>query len=86
MYIYGDPDTVYSGTSDNGHSEEWTTSLQWTNCSPPAYNILSIHFYLRRKDNENGQNARPQRVHYSEVPLYNREKIFWGVGVGEFKI
>ena len=38
----------YSGTSDNGHSEEWTTSLQWTNCSPPAY-ILSIHFYLRRR-------------------------------------
>ena len=35
----------YSGASDNGHSEEWTTSLQWTNCSPPAY-ILSIHFYL----------------------------------------
>ena len=24
----------YSGTSDNGQSEEWTTSLQWTNCSP----------------------------------------------------
>ena len=34
---------------NNGHSEEWTTSLQWTNCSPPAY-ILSIHFYLRRRD------------------------------------
>ena len=28
---------VYSGTSDNGHSEEWITSLQWTNCSPSAY-------------------------------------------------
>ena len=25
---------VYSGTSDNGHSKEWTTSLQWTNCYP----------------------------------------------------
>ena len=24
----------YSGTSDNGHSEKWTTSLQWTHCSP----------------------------------------------------
>ena len=32
-----------SGTSDNGHSEQWTTSLQWTNCPPPAY-ILPIHF------------------------------------------
>ena len=28
---------IYSGTSDNEHSEEWTTSLQRTNCSPPAY-------------------------------------------------
>ena len=26
-----------SGPSDNGQSEEWTTSLQWTHCSPPAY-------------------------------------------------
>ena len=32
-----------SGTSDNGHSEEWTTSLQWTTYSPPPY-TLSIHF------------------------------------------
>ena len=40
---------VYSGTSDNGHSEQRTTSLQWTHCSPPA--LLSIHFYLRRRDN-----------------------------------
>ena len=41
----------YSGTSDNGHSEEWTTSLQngQTVC-PPTF-ILSIHFYLRRRDN-----------------------------------
>ena len=30
--------------------EEWTTSLQWTNCSPLAY-ILSINFYLWRRDN-----------------------------------
>ena len=30
--------STYSGTSGNGHSEEWTTSLQWTNCSPlPIY-------------------------------------------------
>ena len=28
-------------------SEEGTTSLQWTKCSPP----VSIHFYLRRRDN-----------------------------------
>ena len=59
-----------SGTSDNGHSEEWTTSLQWTHCSPTAY-ILSIHFYLRGKGQplNNGRNTRLQCVHYSEVPL-----------------
>ena len=42
--------TICSGTSDNGHSEERTTSLQWAHCSPPTY-IFSIHFYLRRRDN-----------------------------------
>ena len=28
---------VYSGTSDDGHSEEWTTSQKWTHCSLPIY-------------------------------------------------
>ena len=32
----------YSGTSDSGHSEEWTTSLQWTNCVPPANNCMHV--------------------------------------------
>ena len=58
----------YSGTSDNGHSEEWTTSLQWTHCSPPAY-ILSIP-QKKGQSLNNGQNACTQLVHYSEVPLY----------------
>ena len=30
----------HSGTSDNGHSEERTTSLQRTNCMPPAENCM----------------------------------------------
>ena len=30
--------------------------------------LLSIHFYLKTLNI--GQNARPQHVHYSEVPLY----------------
>ena len=34
---------IYSGTSDNGHSEEWTTVC-------PLY-TLSMHFYLQRRDN-----------------------------------
>ena len=37
----------YCGTSDNGHSEEWTTSLQWTSCSPPAFII--VHTFLPPK-------------------------------------
>ena len=33
----------YSGTSDGGHSEVWTSSLQWTNCLPLClYTVLSI--------------------------------------------
>ena len=54
---------IYSETSDNGHSEEWTNSLQWTNCSSPA--LLPIHFYVAPKKGQplnNGQNAHLQRV------------------------
>ena len=32
----------YSGTSNSGHSEERTTSLQWTNCVPPANNCMHV--------------------------------------------
>ena len=32
----------YSKTSDNGHSNKRTTSLQWTNCLPPAINCPYI--------------------------------------------
>ena len=63
---------IYSGTSDNGHSEEWTTSLQWIHCSPPAY-ILSIPPKKGQLLN-NEQNARPQCVHYSEVPYIQQYK------------
>ena len=34
--------TSNSGTSDSGHSEERTTSLQWTNCVPPANNWMHV--------------------------------------------
>ena len=69
---------VCSGTSDNGHSEEGTTSLRWTNCSPSAYTFEGQPL-------NNGQNASPkvstiQRCHcivnplrgvpHSEVSLY----------------
>ena len=30
-------EVMYSRTSDNGHSEEWTTSLQWSYCCPYIY-------------------------------------------------
>ena len=63
----------YSGTSNNGRSKEWTTSLQWTHSSPPTY-IIIVHIFLPPKKGHplnNGQNTRPQLVHYSEVPLYN---------------
>ena len=37
----------YSGASDNGHSEEWTTSLQWTHCSHPL--PIIVHTFLPPK-------------------------------------
>ena len=40
---------IYSGTSDNGHSKKWTTSVEWTNYLPPTN--CSMHFYLRDRDN-----------------------------------
>ena len=33
---------IYSKTSDNGHSDKRTTSLQWTNCLPPSINCPYI--------------------------------------------
>ena len=40
--------------------------------------ILSIHFYIRIRGQplNNRQNAHPQNVHYSEVPLYNCNIVF----------
>ena len=74
-----------SGTSDNGHSEEWTTSLEWTHSSSHAYVYIIVHIFLPPKKGlplNNGQiNTRPQLVHYSEVPLYMRLCIHvpqWG--------
>ena len=69
--VAAERDMQYSGTSDNGHSEEWTTFLQWTHCVPPTY-VYIANTFLPPKSGQplnNGQNARPQRVHYSEVPV-----------------
>ena len=43
---------VYSGTSDNGHSEKWTTSIECTNYTFPQPIIAcmhSVHFYAPPK-------------------------------------
>ena len=32
----------YVSTADSGHSKERTTSLQWTNCVPPANNCMHV--------------------------------------------
>ena len=67
---------VYSGTSDNGHPEKWTTSLQY---SSTAYSYV---VYLRGRDFKqwtlnNGLNTRPQCVPYLDVPLYTTKGIFF---------
>ena len=60
----------YSKTSDNGHSDNRTTSHNGqTACHLP----LTVHTFLpptKGQPPNNGQNAHPHRVHYSEVPLY----------------
>ena len=57
---------IYSGASDSGHSEKWTTSLEWTNCSTPQLTGSKVHVYtftLRMHpevhvDNEEGSTIR----------------------------
>ena len=52
----------YSGTSDNGHSEKRTTSVERTNCLPPTnYNIQVITSEIGTT--YNGQEACPHCVH-----------------------
>ena len=58
--------SIYSGTSDNGHSEEWTTSLQWTTCSPLR---VYCSYYIPLKKGQplnNGQMLIPN------VPIIQR--------------
>ena len=40
--------------------------IQWTNCLPPAINCPYVSTSEKGQPSNNGQNARPQRVHYSE--------------------
>ena len=66
---------VYSKTSDNGHSDKRTTSL-YTMDKLLAPLPLTVHTFLpptKGQPPNNGQNARPHRVHYLEVPLYKNE-------------
>ena len=51
------------GTSDNGHSEEWTTSLQWTHFSPPTC-ILSIPPKKAQYLKNEQMLVATQRFHY----------------------
>ena len=59
--------TVYIGTANNGHSEEWTISLQWT-VHPLPICCTYIYTSEERTTSEYGQNTHPQ--YYSEIPLY----------------
>ena len=57
--------TAFSGTYDN---EERTTSLQRTNCLPPAY-ILFLHFYIYTS--EKGTTSEQRTKHSpSMCPLF----------------
>ena len=61
-------ENAISGTSDNGDSEEWTTSLQWTNCSPPAYIYI---YYPYISTSEEGTTFEQWTKHSSlTFPLF----------------
>ena len=70
--LHGCACVIYSGTSDNEHSDEQTTSHQWTNSVPPADNSMqSIHSRPPTKGHlqplNNGQKSSPQLslgIHY----------------------
>ena len=61
--IYKTLSKNYSGTSDNRHSEKWTTSL--------TVHPLPISIFTSEEGttSEHWRNTHPQCVHYSEVPL-----------------
>ena len=44
---------IYRGTPNNRHSEEWTTSLQWTNCSSQR-----CHEWAENQVNGTGQRLK----------------------------
>ena len=67
MGVHLEPDFRYSGTSGNEHSNLPTMDKLF------ALYLYIVHTFLppkKRQPLNNGQNARPQHVHYSEVPLY----------------
>ena len=64
----GKHESDYSGTSDKGHSEIWTTS----NNGHTKFHQLDI-FYVNCMISDmrtTGTTELSQCVHYSEVPLY----------------
>ena len=62
---------LYSGTSDSGHSEEWTTSLQWTTCVPPANNCMHV------RTSEEGTTSEKWTKHSSPTcPLFGGSTVY----------
>ena len=67
MFIWVRIPLVYSGTSDSGHSEERTTSLQRTSCVPPANNCMHV------RTSEEGTTSEKWTKHSSPTcPLFSK--------------
>ena len=54
-----------SGTSDNGHSEEWTTSLQWTHLFAPC-----LYYCPYISTSEEGTTSEQWTKHSSPMCLF----------------
>ena len=70
-------------TSDNGHSEEWTTSLQWINCVPPGPYISTSKEGATFKKLEKMLVPNVSIIQSSTVDKNYEDKIIFCIGRGE---
>ena len=63
---------LYSGTSDDGHSEEWTNSLQWTNCFAPHCPYIST-------SEERTTSEQWTKFSSPMCPLFGGPTVYYGI-------
>ena len=66
---------LYSKTSDNGHSNKRTTSLQWTNCLPPSISCP----YISTSD-EGTTSEQWTKCSSPPCPLFGGSTVYLPIG------